>query len=156
MNNEINKNQSDSSLVDKAMRAFMASIRADREAECQRMEENVQISQCVAKMIADLRRKVRWLVPRKGDFKTVYTEFKNPDESVNVSTLRLKVSPVGTEGNETKRYLEYAVENSKSSYMCEIVITFGTKQDILDKLASEDLPRELLHTIPKLARDLED
>lgn len=141
---------------DLLMRAFMASIRADKEAKCQRMEQNVQMHQLVVDAIANLRKEAKIHVPEKGDFKTIYAEFENPEKTINLSSLRLKVSPVGLEGREEIRYLELVAFKINCPYMAERVVFRGTKQEILDKLDSEDLPTELLRLIPKLEEDLDD
>lgn len=141
---------------DKLMRAFMASIRADKEAKCQRMEEHVQMRQLVVDAIVGLRRKVKLFMPQNGDFKVIYSEFDNPDNTINLSYLRLKVSPVGLEGREKIRHLEFAAFKEDCPYQAEIAVFRGTKQEILDKLDSEELPNELLRLIPKLEDDLED
>ena len=85
---------------DRLMRAFMASVRADREVKCQRIEQDVQMRELIVDTINHLRNEVLKQVPEKGDFEFVYKNFKNPNNNINLSVLRLQVSPVGFEEKE--------------------------------------------------------
>ena len=122
----------------------------------QRIAENVQMRQLVAVAIARLREKVPTQVPDEGNFKTVYEEFENPDTTINLTHLKLKVTPVKVKGCEQVRYLELAAYNFPNPYMAERVIKCGSKQEILDVLYSDELLSDILRRIPKLEEDLED
>lgn len=122
----------------------------------QRIAENAEMRQLVADAIACLREKVSAQVPEEGGFKTVYEEFENPDTTINLTHLKLKVTPVKVKGCEQVRYLELAAYNFPNPYMAERVIKRGSKQDILDALISKELPADILRRIPKLESDLED
>lgn len=112
---------------DKLMRAFMASIQADREAKCQRTEQNAQLRKLVVDAIANLQKEAKIHVPEKGDFKTFYADFENLDKTINLSSLRLKVLPVELEWREEILYLELATFKNNCSHIAERVVFRGTK-----------------------------
>ena len=115
-----------------------------------------QMQRLVKKAIALLREKVPEQVPEEGDFKPVYEEFENQDKIINLTHLKLKVTPVKVKGCEQVRYLELAAFNIPCPYMAERVIKRGSKQEILDALDSDDLPSDIFRLIPKLESDLAD
>lgn len=114
------------------------------------------MEELIRKMIADLRKQVAEKVPEVGEFPVVYERYENPDKSLDLSHIILKVSDVSVKGSEDKRYLEIAVVNYPSPYGSESVVGYGTTQDILDRLQEEALANDIVKKIHKMERELED
>ena len=113
------------------------------------------MEELIKKMIRDLREQVKEKVPEKGSFPVVYERYENPDKSISLSHLILKVTAVPVKGNENKRYLEFAVVNYPKPYGCEKVMGLGLKQEIIEILSHEDLYQKILAAIPSMERDLQ-
>ncbi len=112
----------------------------------------------IQKLILQLRERVPQEVPEAGEFDIVYERVSNPDRSLDVSDFMLKVTkpPKEIPGTERERYLEFVLYSRSSPYMCESVVGFGSKADILAKLHDPDLLPVLLKKIPEMERDLND
>lgn len=117
------------------------------------------MEELIRKMIRDLLEQIDEKVPEVGQFKIVYSDFKNPDKGMCVTDWMLKITqpPKSVDPTETERYLELVAYNLPSPYIAESVVGFGNKKDILKKLNDEDaLIEVILNKMPKLARDLDD
>ena len=108
------------------------------------------------KMIIRLRKQVEENVPECGAFPVVYEREDVSDWHIGLSHLILKVSAVSLQGKETERLLEIAGLNHPAPYGAEIVVGFGSTQDILALLQKESLADELMKKVAKLANDLDD
>ena len=111
------------------------------------------MEELIKNMIHDLQKQVEEKVPPEGDFPEVHEQHENPDKRLRLSHLILKVTPVRLEGGENKRFLELAVMNLPYPYICEKVVGYGTKQEILDKLADEGLVQRIVDSIPEMEID---
>lgn len=114
------------------------------------------MKELIRKMIRDLRQQVVEKVPEVGEPPVVYERYENPDKSLDLSHIILKVSPIGVRGFEDERYLEVAVLNHPSRYGAESVVVHGYTKDILAKLDEEGLEDIIMEKIRTLERDLED
>ena len=117
------------------------------------------MEELIRKMIRDLREQVDEKVPEVGQFKIVYSEFKNPDKGMCATDWMLKITqpPKSIDPTETKRYLELVAYNLPSPYIAESVMGHGTNRDIMKCLRDEDnLVAKIKNKMPQLARDLED
>jgi len=108
------------------------------------------------KMIIRLHKQVEEKVPECGAFPVVYEQEDVSEWHIGLSHLILKVSDVRLQGKEAERVLEIAGLNHPSPYGAEIVVTFGSTQDILALLQKEGLADELMKKVAKLANDLDD
>ena len=52
------------------------------------------MEELIKKMIRDLREQVKEKVPEEGSFPVVYERYENPDKSISLSHLILKVTAV--------------------------------------------------------------
>ena len=117
------------------------------------------MEELIRKMIHDLLEQIDEKVPEAGQFKIVYSAFKNPDKSMRVTDWMLKITqpPKTIDPSETKRYLELVAYNLPSPYIGESVMGHGTNRDIKKCLLDEDsLVEKIKNKMPQLARDLED
>ena len=122
------------------------------------LQKDELMEELIRKMIHDLRMQVLEKVPEYGTFSVVYERYENPDKSIALSHIILKVTAVKYEGKETQRFLELATMNYPSPYGCERTVGFGTTKDILRILedSDESLFQKIMKAIPEMARDLED
>ena len=117
------------------------------------------MEELIRKMIRDLLEQIDEKVPEVGQFKIVYSDFKNPDKGMCVTDWMLKITqpPKSVDPTETERYLELVAYNLPSPYIAESVMGFGTNRDIKKCLLDEDsLAEKIKNKMPNLARDLED
>lgn len=117
------------------------------------------MEELIRKMIHDLLEQIDEKVPEAGQFKIVYSEFKNPDKGMRVTDWMLKITqpPKTIDPTETERYLELVAYNLPSPYIAESVMGFGSTRDIKKCLSDEDrLVEKIKDKMPNLARDLED
>ena len=114
------------------------------------------MEELIKKMIASLRKQVLANVPEAGEFPMVYEREENPDKTVALSHLILKVTAVDLKGDEDKRLLELAVLNYPCPYGAEMAVCYGTTKEILVKLDEDELVERLLKLVHRLERDLED
>mgnify|MGYP006873138086 CR=1 FL=1 len=123
-------------------------------------EESLRPTQQLMKeMIAALKPKIDKNVPEKVDYKNVvYTEFQNPDRTLDVALFRLKVTqnPNKYDDGFNRYFLDFAGYPKGNPYFCEYCIASGTKQEILEKLNLDTLPERLIGLMPKIAYDLND
>ena len=109
-------------------------------------------------MIAALRERVETEVPERGEFRVVSESFRNPDNRLNATDIKLKITkpPVNIEGHETRRYLELVMYNLPSPYICERVLAAGTRQEIMTALYDDHLVQKILDKLPIMEQDLQD
>lgn len=113
------------------------------------------MKELLQKMIEGLRKQVEEKVPEKGIFPVVYEREDVSTMKVGLSHLIFKVTNVGVEGSEDKRYLELGAVNYPSPYGAECVVGYGNTQDILAKLHEEGLVDVLMEKVKRLADDID-
>lgn len=106
-------------------------------------------------MIIGLRKQVEEKVPETGSFPMVYESVDVSEKTVELSEIILKVSSPKIVGHEDKRYLEFAASKDTCPYGVEVVVGYGTTQDILAQLQGDELLEKLMSKIPDFIRDIE-
>ena len=116
------------------------------------------MDELIKKMVADLLARAEREVPEYGEFRVVWEEFKNPDNSLEATDFLLKITkpPKEIPGTEKDRYLEVAALKRGTPYGAESVIGYGTKEDILAKLKEDGLAETIKDTLIRLSKGLED
>ena len=113
------------------------------------------MKELLEKMIIGLRKQVEEKVPEKGGFPVVYEREDVRNMKIGLSHLILKVTNVIARGSEDERYLELGAVNHPSPYGAEIVVGYGSTQDIKARLEDKGLVDELMKTVKRLAEDID-
>lgn len=114
------------------------------------------MKQHIEKMIKNVCIRAEREVPEYGDFKMVYEEFKNPDKDLVATDFMLKIVKPNLQGHEKVRNLELVAYKLPLPYKANRIIATGSKEEILEKLKSQDLQTELEQAVKELSKNLED
>ena len=109
-------------------------------------------------MIASLRKQVENNVPESGEFNRVYERSAYPDDSLCITdfVIRVEMVPVRLDTTNTKRNLVLDAYKLPCPYKSSIIISSGTKQEILNKLDEEGLAMYLAEKLKGLSHDLDE
>ncbi len=119
-------------------------------------EEELTLEEKIQKTVKNLLARAEREVPEYGDFKSVYEEFPNTDKSITATDFMLKINKPLTKGSEKMRNLIAVAYDIPHPYKTEQTLTHGTKQEILDALRSNDLPKKLEKIYKELAEHLSE
>ena len=112
------------------------------------------MKELLEKMVASLQKQVEEKVPEMGNFDVVYEREDVTERHIGLSHVLLKVTAVGL-GHDDERYLELAAVNHLSPYGAEVVVGFGNKQAILEKLQEPGLIEKLQEDLKRLIDDID-
>ena len=119
--------------------------------------DEFDIEERIRKMLKAIRRRVVEGVPERDEFPPIEmtTEYAT---TKGTSFLRIKVIPPPCQfsGSDELRDIVFQVGNSQSPYISSRLVVVGTKQEILDKLASTEFLRELVDAVPDMEESLRD
>ena len=118
--------------------------------------EVTTMKQHIEKMIKDVYARAEREVPEYGDFKMVYEEFKNPDKNLCATDFMLKVVKPNLKGYEKVRNLELVAYKLPLPYKADRIIATGSKEEILEKLKSNELQSEIEQAVKELSKCLDD
>ncbi|MBR1425098.1 hypothetical protein IJ579_06005 [bacterium] len=95
-------------------------------------------------------------VPEYGEFKAVEESIVNTDKTLEATDLRLKIvkAPKGAENHEILRDVYLIVSNRPTGYEAQRIVAFGTKDEILKKLASGEFLSDAAKSVAELAEKL--
>ncbi|MBE6261935.1 MAG: hypothetical protein E7107_14175 [Prevotella sp.] len=113
------------------------------------------MKELLEKMIIRLRKQVEEKVPAEGLFPMVYECEDVSEKTGELSEIILKVSNTGVKGSENKRYLEFGAIKDSCPYGVEVVVGYGSTQDILARLQEDELLDKMMSKIPKFIEDIE-
>lgn len=119
-------------------------------------KKEINFEDKIQKMVKDLYARAEREVPEYGDFRSVYEEFPNTDKTVKATDFMLKINKPLTKGSEKMRNLVAVAYDIPHPYKTEQTLTHGTKQEILDALRSNDLPKKLEKIYKELAEHLSE
>ena len=108
--------------------------------------------------VAELLRRMETEVPEVGDFEMVRVELENPDPTLVVEKFMLELiePPVGYKGREERRGFRLAARKRASEAEVEIQLASGSKNEVMEKLASEEMLQKLLRQARNLSHHLQD
>lgn len=112
----------------------------------------------VVKMVEELAAKGSE-IPQQGDFKIVYSEFKNADKALCITDVLLAVIPVpgSLDASGRERYLELRVYKLPCPYKATRILKKGTKEEIIDCLLQQtEICKKIETAIPELDFNLWD
>lgn len=119
-------------------------------------DENLsELGKLIKQMIINLHQQVIENVPAVGNFTDVYEKEENPDKSLRISHLMLKVSPTMPSPSSDKRFFDIIIFNAPSPYCCESNFGYGTTQQIIKKLTETGLTNKIEEKIKRMERELE-
>lgn len=120
--------------------------------------EGKSMEQSLKKMVNQILVRAEREVPEYGDFAPVYEEIKNISQSLCPTDYVLKISklPKEIKNNETTRVLELVAYKLPAPYKASRAIAYGTKEEILNQLKSEEIFTKVEQTAKDLSEDLSD
>lgn len=112
----------------------------------------------VRSMVDDLKRKIERSVPEEGDFRMVYSEFKNSHRDMCLTDIMLQFHPIPAHLTDykTERWLELVGYKLPCPYKSTVIIFKGTKQETLGFLTQPEVIDKILDLIPRLNYNLSD
>ena len=112
----------------------------------------------IESLIQELVPKVKELVPDRGDFKVVYSEFENSDNRLCLTDIMLKVESVPhcIKNYMTRRYLVCVGYKLPAPVKSSVIIKAGTKQEILDFLNNPSLVDKVYDTVQSINYNMLD
>ncbi len=115
------------------------------------MEERIR------KMLEEVSKRVVTEVPECDDFAEVEVT-SDIVSATKTSFVKIKVipPPKGIPNEKIWRGVELQVGNDKSPYLNSRLFAVGTKQELLDKLASSEFLSKIVKAIPEMEESLRD
>ena len=95
-------------------------------------------------------------VAEYGSFADVKEQFKNSNENLSATDFELKIYKPETIKDEKYRCFEAIAYSYPKPYKAEMPLYQGSKEEILQALKNENLPKELEDAFTQLSHDLED
>lgn len=98
-------------------------------------------------------------IPQHGDFKIVYSEFKNADKTLCITDVLLAVIPVPghLDSSGRERYLELRAYKLPCPYKATRILKKGTKEEIMNCLRQQtEVCEKIEKAIPELDLNLSD
>lgn len=108
----------------------------------------------IKKLVGDLQQRIEKDVPLYGDFETIELSMRNTDRNCSMGTFSLELAQPtkGIEDREIKRCLRLVAYNDNAGM--EIMMAYGSKQEILDKIAEDLFLQKLEKAMERLDEEL--
>ena len=105
-----------------------------------------------------LRERVVAAVPEAGEFEKIFEEFVNQNPELVPDRYRLTVCmpPKGIKERNVERFLSFEADKDSSDTCVSVMVAFGSKRDIVQKLQSPELTDRLVNLVAELSHQLSD
>ena len=109
-------------------------------------------------MVKRLRERVVAAVPETGEFEGICEEFVNQDPELVPDRYRLAVCmpPKGIKERDVERFLSFEADKDSSDTCVSVMVAFGSKRDIVQKLQSPELTDRLVNLVAELSHQFSD
>ncbi len=120
------------------------------------MPNENDIQQNIQNLVENLSARAEREVPEYGDFAPVVEEIKNPDKNLSATHFAVKIYKPTTMDDEKYRCVEAIAYAVPKPYKAEMPLVGGYKDEILNKINSDEFAEKLNSVFAKLSKDLED